>query len=282
MKARDGSPHPRWLLPLMSAIAALLVVVPFLFWHQTWFGRELSDGEFGEYLHDNGRPRRIQHALTQVSERIARGDPSVKAWYPRVVELSKHGVAQIRTTAAWVMGQDNTSEEFHRALGGLLNDPDVMVRRNAALSLVRFADGRGRGELVAALRPFAVQAPIDGRLSLEAQAGQQVGRGTLLGRIASTNGQEVEIRSPYAGRVEELAAADQSNVTAGDPVFSVGPEPGQAWEVLRALYLVGQAEDLEHVKRFGEGPAETPDRLRQQAVLTAQAIRNRSARTPNR
>jgi biotin carboxyl carrier protein len=282
MQARNASPHPKWLLPLMSGIAALLVVVPFLFWHQTWFGRELSGGDIEQYLQDDDRPRRIQHALTQVSERILRGDPEVKAWYPRIVELSSHATPQIRTTAAWVMGQDNTSPVFHRALIAMMQDPDVMVRRNAALSLVRFADGRGRGELVAALRPLAVRAPSDGTLSLEAQAGQQVGRGTLLGRIASKHGQELEVRSPYAGRVEELAAADQSNVTSGDHVLSVGPEPGQAWEVLRALYLVGQAEDLDDVTRFGAGPGETPDRLRQQAVLTAQAIRNRSARNPSR
>jgi biotin carboxyl carrier protein len=210
------------------------------------------------------------------------GDPAVKASYPRIVELSKHDMPEIRTTVAWTMGQDHTSPVFHRALIALLADSDLMVRRNAALALVRFADSRGRPELVATLRPFAVRAPVDGALSLEVQVGQEVGRGTLLARIASKQGAESEIRSPYAGRVEQVAAANHANITAGDLLLSVGPESGQAWEALRALYLIGQPEDLEHVKRFGEDSMEQSNLVRQQAVLTAQAIRTRSARTPTR
>jgi hypothetical protein len=180
------------------------------------------------------------------------------------------------------MGQDNTSPLFHQTLIGLLDDPDIMVRRNAALSLVRFADPRGRPELVAALRPFVVPAPAGGALSLDVQVGQEVGRDTLLGRITLSDGSQSEIRSPYAGRVEWIAAAGPSHIAAGEAVLSVGPESGQAWEALRALYLVGQAEDLEHVTRFGEGSIEDSDLVRQQAVLTAQAIRTRSARTTTR
>ena len=277
-----AEPHKKWLLPLMSLIAALLVAVPFLFWHQTWFGRQLSHSDIEQYLHDPKYPRRMQHALTQAAERMVQRDPNVKAWYPRIVELSRHEMPEIRTTVAWVMGQDNTSPEFHLALAELLKDSDVMVRRNAALSLVRFADARGRPELVATLRPFAVRAPVDGALSLEVQAGQDVGRGVLLARIASPRGQESEVRSPYAGRVEEVAAANQARIAAGDRVLSVSPEPGQAWEALRALYLVGEPEDLDDVKRFEVDSGEESKLVRQQAALTAQAIRTRSARVPSR
>jgi biotin carboxyl carrier protein len=282
MDGRHTPPHKRWLLPLMSLIAALLVVVPFLFWHQTWFGRQLSHSDIEQYLHDPKHPRRIQHGLTQVAERMVSGDPAVKALYPRIVELSTHEMPEIRTTVAWTMGQDNTSPAFHHTLIKLLKDPELMVRRNAALSLVRFADSRGRPELIAALRPFTMRAPSDGALSVEVNVGQEVGRGTLVARIVSADGRESEIRSPYAGRVEGIASGGRPDVKAGDGVLSVGPESGQAWEALRALYLIGQPEDLEHVKRFGEDSMEQSSLVRQQAVLTAQAIRTRSARTTTR
>jgi hypothetical protein len=266
----------------MTAFSVLLLIVPFQFWHQTWFGRELQDADIDRHLTDVQHPRRIQHALTQVSERISKRDPAVKKWYSRVVDLSRHSMPEMRTTVAWVMGQDNTHAPFHSALVALLEDPDLMVRRNAALALVRFSDRSGRREILGALRPFAVRAPSAGKLSIAAQAGQEVGRGTLLARIAGPTGQPVEIRSPYAGRVQEVSAANNADVAAGDSLFLIGPDPGQAWEALRALYLVGQPEDLADVNRFGEGLEPAPGSVRQQALLTAQAIRSRSARDPTR
>lgn len=276
-----SSPHKPWLLAVMSLVAALLIVAPFLFWHQTWFGRPLSDSDIAQYLNDAQHPRRAQHALTQISERMARSDAATRQWYPRIVELSRHHLPEIRLTAAWVMGQDNTSGAFHEALLPLLHDADVMVRRNAALSLVRFADGRSRGELVNTLRPLTITSPSAGNLSLQVQPGQSVGHGTLLARLAERE-RDIEIRSPYATRVESILAADGSRVEAGERVLSISPEPGQAWEALRALYLVGQLEDLEEVTRFGDGLVEDSSRVRQQAAVTAQAIRARSAQTPNR
>ena len=53
------------------------VMIPYYTWHSTWFGRPLSDIELTEYLQNQDNPRRIQHALTQVAERIEeRGDSS--------------------------------------------------------------------------------------------------------------------------------------------------------------------------------------------------------------
>ena len=79
-----------------------------------------------------------------------RGDPRIgKAWYPEVVKFSADGSDELRVTAAWVMGQDNQSPEFHAALLKLLTDPNPMVQRNAALSLVRFADTSGH-DIIAA------------------------------------------------------------------------------------------------------------------------------------
>jgi hypothetical protein len=164
----------------------------------------------------------------------------------------------------------------------MLDDADLMVRRNAALALVRFADASGRPELVGVLRPFTLRAPVSGTLSLRAQTGQQVGRGTLLARIAAQDGTNTEIRSPYAGRVTQSAHSDHSNVMAGDELLSVGPDPSQVWEALRALYLVGKPEDLRDINRFEGAENEISARVRQQAVLTAQAIRTRSEHSPIR
>ena len=83
------------------------VMIPYYTWHSTWFGRPLRDIELTEYLQNQDNPRRIQHALTQVAERIEeRGDSSALQWYEEVIRLSQHPVLQVRVTVAWVMGQD--------------------------------------------------------------------------------------------------------------------------------------------------------------------------------
>src|SRR6185503_19243317 len=128
-------------------LAVLFVLGAFLTWYFTWFGRSLSDAEISTYLSDQKHPRRVQHALLQVQERIARGDPTARQWYPQVVRLSGDPETEFRLTAAWVMGFDNKADEFHQSLGVLLKDREPIVRRNAALALLRFEDASGRAEL---------------------------------------------------------------------------------------------------------------------------------------
>lgn len=139
--------YRQFLLPLAGLAAAMALSVPFLFWYQTWFGRKLSDAEIGRYLDPNARPRDMQHALSQIAASMERGDGEGRRWYPEIVALSRQENTQIRLMAAWVMGQDNQSGIFHEALLTALKDPEVMVRRNAALALVRFRDASGRAEL---------------------------------------------------------------------------------------------------------------------------------------
>ena len=136
-------------LVLLALVAC--VVVPFFFWQGTWFGRPLQDDELTQFLTDPGRSRRVQHGLVQIAERMERGDPKVAQWYEIVAQLSEHPGSEVRVTAAWVMGQDSTSQLFHSALLDLLRDDEVLVRRNAALSLVRFGDREGLEELRAML-----------------------------------------------------------------------------------------------------------------------------------
>jgi hypothetical protein len=262
----------------MGVLAVLCVVVPFLTWYLTWFGRPLSDGDVEKYLKDSQNPRHVQHALSQIAERIVRRDSSAKRWYPQIAAMVNHPLPEIRLTAAWVMGQDNASEDFHRALARLLEDSDPMVRRNAALALVRFGDGRGRPELLTMLRPYTVRAPNGGMVSAHFTEGKPVGSGTLIARIRQKDGKESEIRSPMTGRVQRIAAREGTMVAAGDELVVIEPAADQIWEALRALYLVGQPEDLPDVERFSTGSVS--DRsltlaVLKQASLTAEAIRKR-------
>ena len=193
---------------IVTAVALLFVVVPALFWQQTWFGRELKDEQITEYLADKEKPRNTQHALAQLSERVQRRDPAVKQWYPSIVSLARHPVAQIRLTSAWVMGQDNGSEDFHQALLLLVDDPDPMVARNAALSLAGFKDPAGRPVLQAMLRSFTVTAPRDGVITNRLTQGDIVEQDTLLARLeAAGETDPVEVRSPVPGVVEERLLA---------------------------------------------------------------------------
>ncbi len=275
------APGPRGRLLLMAA-AVLAVVAPFLFWNQTWFGRELSNEEMTRYLRDDKRPRKIQHALSQLSARIANGDPTAGLWFPDVAALARHPVSEVRSTAAWLMGQDNRHDPFHRTLLALLRDPELNVRRNAALALVRFADSSGRAELVRILEPHRIDAPARGRIHVRLEAGQHVGAHALLAGIRGDRGRLAEIRAPVAGRVAGLRVRDGAWLEPGDPVLSLEPEPADAWEALRALYLVGQPEDAGAVERYSRGVADMPERVSRQAALTAQAIRTRSERDPTR
>src|SRR5277367_1923270 len=149
---------------LFFAIGWLIVLMPFLFWWNTWFGRNLSDQQLTEYLHDDKKPRHIQQALVQISERVSHHDAAVSQWYPDLLRLAGDPVEEVRNTDAWVMGQDTSGAGFHDALLKMLADSSPMVRGNAALSLVRFGDATGRPQIVALLQPASITAPVDGHV----------------------------------------------------------------------------------------------------------------------
>src|SRR5437667_11220190 len=186
-------------------VAALFIIVPFLTWYLTWFGRALSDEDVATYLVDEKNPRHMQHALSQVAERIEHHDPQTKKFYPQVIALSKNPIAEIRKTTAWVMGQDNSSEEFHQALLSLLSDSDPLVRRNAALQLVRFGDSSGRPELRAMLQSFEAKSPIDGSVVSLLPRGSNISAGGLLARIRDTSNAVQEFRSPVDATIGTLS-----------------------------------------------------------------------------
>jgi hypothetical protein len=75
-----------------------------------------------------------------------------------------------------------------------------------------------------------------------------------------------------------LLTRDGASVAAGEPVAVIDPDEGQVVESLRALYLVGQPQDLNDVERFVRGAPNMSERVRQQAEATARAIRERSVK----
>lgn len=261
----------------MIVVAFIFVIVPFISWYGTWFGRPLSDEKMAEYLNDKEKPRNVQHALSQIATRIIENDSSVKRWYPAVISASEHSLPQIRLTAAWVMGQDNTQEEFHTVLLRLLKDEHPGVRHNAALSLVRFNDRSGRPELQAMLTPQTLRAEGDGAVEFFVEEGAPFAEGSPLIRIKQSDGREIEIRAKEEGRAASLKIEAGAIVNAGDELMTISPSAEQVWQTLRAFFIIGESEDIPYVQRYARPLPGMPDRIYKQALSTIEAIRARPA-----
>jgi multidrug efflux pump subunit AcrA (membrane-fusion protein) len=233
-----------------------------------------------EYLHDQNKPRNVQHALAQLGNRIIDKDQTAKQFYADVIGASQHSQAEVRMTAAWVMGQDNTFEDFHTALRPLLRDSSAGVRHNAALGLVRFGDSSGRPELVAMLEPYVVRAEHTGVVELIIkEEGVALAAHGPVARIKQDDGQTVEIHAPEAGRVESVLVSNNSRVEAGKDLMTLSPSTEQVWEALRALYLIGQPDDIPQVQRYARPVPTMPDNIPKQAASTIEAIRQRASKT---
>jgi hypothetical protein len=260
---------------LFFLTAWLICLMPFLFWWNTWFGRRLSDQQLTEYLHDTRKPRHIQQALVQVGERITRQDAGAKQWYPDLVRLAADPVEEVRNTDAWVMGQDSSSAGFHDALLKMLNDASPMVRGNAALSLVRFGDTSGRAQIAALLLPAHINSPESGRIVDADRPGTAIHQGGLIAKLQSGSNPVEEIRSSIPGRIRSIAGTG-ANVAAGEEIAVVDPSTEQVWEALRALYLIGQLEDIPAILPYERELPDISNDVRQQALETEKAIRERT------
>src|SRR5713101_3217192 len=277
-----SSPHHK-MSPRNRALffvtAWLIVLMPFLFWWNTWFGRQLPDKQISAYLQDEKHPRHIQHALVQLGERMGRHDSGVKRWYPELIRLASHQVEEVRNTDAWVMGQDTSASGFHESLLKMLNDSSPMVRGNAALSLVRFGDSSGRAQIVALLQPAKISAPASGTVTDTDKIGTTIHQGGLVAKLQDGQ-QTTELRSPISGRIRTISVAPGTRVATGTEIATVDPGDEQVWEALRALYLVGQVDDLPAIRPYARDLPEISGRVRRQATLTKKAIRDRAAARP--
>ena len=268
----------RWLYVIL-ALTFLFVLMPFLFWQATWFGKPLNDAQLEKSLADREHPREMQHALSQLADRILARDASTRdsarRFYPQVVQIAQASQPELRLTAAWVMGQDNSVPDFHQELLRLLHDTDPMVRRNTALALVRFGDGSGLQEIRSMLQPTAIGAREAGVLQERLKPEETINVGTLLGHIQQGDRAASELRSQIPGTIRQWLVPDKSGVTVGEPILLVDPSTDEIWESLRALYLIGQAQDLPGIDNLARGASNLPPNIRQQAELTANAIRSR-------
>jgi hypothetical protein len=263
----------RTLYFVLAVVAVLAcVTIPYFAWHGTWFGRSLTDVELAEYLQDQEKIRRIQHGLTQIAERLNRGE-TTDQWSTEVVRLSEHPVPQVRVTTAWVMGQDPNSKLFHTALLGLLQDDELLVRRNAALALVRFADSSGLKEMRAMLLPHSVRAPLGGDVDYLVIEGEEVHLGNPLVRLSRQDDVH-EVRSPLSSSVQSMPLRQGTEIKAGTELLTLSPDADHVWESLRAIALVGGAGELELVLSIAEEPGFSPE-VRKQAILTGEAIEKR-------
>jgi hypothetical protein len=260
---------------LFFLTAWLICLMPFLFWWNTWFGRKLSDQQLTEYLHDTKKPRHIQQALVQVGERITHQDATAKQWYPDLVRLASDPVEEVRNTDAWVMGQDPSGAGFHQTLLSMLADASQMVRGNAALSLVRFGDATGRPQILALLQPAQITSPESGRIIDADRPGTAIHLGGLIAKLQYGDKQVAEIRSPIPGRIRSVAGTG-ANIAAGAEVAVVDPAHDQVWEALRALFIVGQPDDLSAIRPYERDVPDISNDVRRQAQETDQAIQKRS------
>jgi hypothetical protein len=256
-------------------VAALFIVVPFLAWYGTWFGRALGDEEIEKYLADD-KPRHAQHALSQVGEKIIKGDASAARFYPQVVALSASPVMDLRMTAAWVMGLEHRSGEFRAALRRLLEDQEPIVRRNAALALVRFGDATARPELLAMLRPFEVKAGSEGTAMTALTVGTPVKRESLLVRFEVKPNMVEEVRSPLPGKVEQAFVQEGDKFRVEDRLFIIGPDAGQVRDALIGLSYLGEESDAVEVERYARGVEGMPEAVKTQAAQTLAAIKGRA------
>ncbi len=263
---------------IATVLAVACVVIPFWFWMDTWFGKSLTDEQIEEYLTDTERPRRAQHALAQISERIGAGDESVKAWYPKVLELSRHDLPEVRLTVAWLMGDDPSSEEFHRALREMIEDPHPMVRRNAALALANFGDPSGRSEMRSMLQPHRLASEHAGTVINRLEPGDSFDAGALLVRIQPDGeGEPSDVRAELPGILDRQLHADGDQVGSGEAVTVVRPESTHVLQALLGLYLVGTPEDIELIQPYRRPRDGLSMQVAQQAALTLERIRSRAA-----
>jgi hypothetical protein len=103
-----------------------------------------------------------------------------------------------------------------------------------------------------------------------------VAAGAPLARIRRADGTAVEIHASEAGRIDAISAADGKNVEPGIELMTLWPSADQVWEALRALFILGQPDDISYVQPYTRPTPAMPDRIQKQAASTIEAIRDRA------
>src|SRR5260370_26325340 len=106
--------------------------------------------------------------------------------------------------------------------------------------------------------------------------GATVGAGAPDVRIKQGDGATAEALATDAGNVERVSVSNGDQVQTGQELAVLSPSADQVWESLRALYLIGQPDDIPYIQHFTLEVPGMPDRIQKQASLTTQAIRSRT------
>src|SRR5205807_455893 len=178
--------------------------------------------------------------------------------------------------------QDNKSEDFHRALIDLLKDTEPLVRRNAALQLVRFGDASGRPELREMLQPFEAKCPIAGTIMSLLPVGTNIRGGAMLARLRDSANNLYEFRSPVDGKISAVPVGTNASpslkegdqIAANQTIAWLTPDRTTMVDALRALAYVGTKDDLPLVELATQLDASSE--TANQAGQTAKAIRSRT------
>lgn len=270
----DARPRKFYSLLTMLVVVAC-VVLPVMFWRGTWFGRRLSDEQLSTYLASADQPRQLQHALTEITERIDKGDGPTKPYHPAITALADHENWQVRNTVAWVMGWDHDGEGFHDALLSLLRDPILVVRQNAALALVNFDDDTGKAIILAMLKSTPVISPSDGAARDLVPIDAPVRADLVIGHIDRENDRSIDLKAPISGRIGRHFIQDGETVTKGEPVIEIMPGEAQIAQALQALAFIGDASDLAAIAEAKNANTATPA-IMAQAKAAEQQIRRRT------
>jgi multidrug efflux pump subunit AcrA (membrane-fusion protein) len=83
------------------------------------------------------------------------------------------------------------------------------------------------------------------------------------------------VRAPIAGKVIKVNVEAGKDIAAGTQIAVLEPSADQRLQALRALYAVGEPEDLPMITGMASSP-ELGDKVRQQALLTERSIRDRA------
>ncbi|MAG56803.1 MAG: hypothetical protein CMJ83_10970 [Planctomycetes bacterium] len=234
---------------LIAGIIIMTLAVAFASWFSSSFRRDLSDDEILERLEPGTATRDIQHALSQLEARLSPKYDGRERFREKVIALASNEHVAIRRQVAWVMGRE---PGYRERLVPMLDDADVGVQFNAALSLSNSSDPRARPVLLAALRPVNVVAPASGTLEIKVDVSDEASLGYALGLVKTDSG-DVDVRPPLSGVIESFPKGKDGPVSKGDVVALLAAAPTTVNNALVALKFVGRKSDLPAIRPFVNG-----------------------------
>ena len=126
----------------------------------------------------------------------------------------------------------------------------------------------GRPQIVALLQPATITAPDGGHVIDVDKAGHLDSPGRAIAKIKDGQRHHRSALADQRPHSHAFRSRRERASRQGAEIATIDPGDEQVWEALRALYLVGQADDLPAIRAYERDLPEMSDRVRQQAVLT--------------